>query len=395
MSVQTVIVSAARTPIGKFGGALKEASAVRLGGIAIRGAVERAGIAGADVDKVIMGMVLQGGSGQNPARQAAFHGGLPWETAAEAVNKVCASGLRAIAMADQCIRAGDGEVIVAGGMESMSGALYALPGIRFGKRMGHDNLIDLMLRDGLTCPFGNAAMTEYGNSAAEQAGLTRYMQDDWALRSHLRAVQAAESGIWAEEIVPVPLSGGGGMDQAAKDEAPRKDAGMEALSKLPSLFPGGTITAGNAPGICDGAAAVVCMSNERAGQSGTKPLGIILGHAEVALRPKEIADAPALALQKLLGKTGYTLPQIDRFEINEAFAAVVLKSGGIAGWNPEKVNVHGGAIALGHPIGASGARIIVTLLHELRRIGGGMGIAAICSGTGQGDAILIKVEKEG
>ncbi|MEK3882611.1 acetyl-CoA C-acetyltransferase [Paenibacillus sp. PL2-23] len=397
MAERAVIVGAARTPFGKLGGAFREVPAVRLGGLAIKEAVQRAGLQPSDIEKSIMGMVLQGGAGQVPARQAALEAGLPWGAASETVNKVCASGMRAVTMADQAIRSGDGSVIVAGGMESMSGAPFALKSCRWGNRMGHGTALDLMLHDGLTCPFGSVHMGVYGDQAAAEWGITRQEQDEWALRSHLRAVKAIEGGKLAEETVPVRLTGRSGGDTiVATDEMPRKDANIAAMAGLSPLFSAhGTVTAGNAPGVNDGAAALVLMAEREARARGIRPLATIAGHAEAALEPSRIAEAPGHAIRKLLSATGYSIKDITLIEVNEAFAAVVLTSGKLVGWNAEQVNVNGGAIALGHPIGASGARIIISLIYELRRRGGGLGIAAICSGTGQGDAMLIKVEGTG
>ncbi|MDQ6421564.1 acetyl-CoA C-acetyltransferase [Paenibacillus sp. LHD-117] len=393
MSARTVIVSGARTPFGKFGGSLKGVPAVRLGGEAIKEAVERAGLRSEQVEKTIMGMALQGGAGQNPARQAARLAGLPWDTPAETVSKVCASGLRAITLADQVIRAGDTDIVAAGGMESMSSSVHALAGLRWGNRMGNGTAVDLMIHDGLQCPFDDVHMAVHGSNVAKEYGVSRQEQDDWALRSHLRAVRAIEDGKFREEIVPIRIPGRNGTELVVdRDEAPRADTSPDALSRLlPVFVADGTITAGNAPGVNDGAAALILMSEDKASELGTKPLARILGHAESAQEAPYIATAPALAIQKLLAKTGHRIEDIDLFEVNEAFAAVVLTSGRIAGWDPEKVNVNGGAVALGHPIGASGARIVLTLVHELRRRGGGLGVAAICSGTAQGDAVLVQV----
>ncbi|WP_018133030.1 acetyl-CoA C-acetyltransferase [Effusibacillus pohliae] len=389
----TVIVSAARTPFGRFGGALAPLSAVELGAVAIRGALERAGVSPDQVEEVLMGMVLQGGAGQIPSRQAAVKAGLPWSTPTETINKVCASGMRAVTLADQIIRSGDADVVVAGGMESMSNAPYALPNGRWGMRMGDGPLLDLMIYDGLRCAFHDVHMAVHGSVVAAEFGITREAQDAWALRSHQRAIAAIEAGRMAEEIVPVEVPGKKGATVVDTDEAPRRDTSLEKLAALPPVFKqDGTITAGNAPGVNDGAAALVLMSEERAKAEGKQPLAKILGHAEVAAEAPYIATTPALAIQKLLQKTGYQLSGIDLFEVNEAFAAVTLTSGKIIGWDEEKVNVNGGAIALGHPIGASGARIIGALVYELRRRGGGLGIAAICSGAAQGDAILLRVE---
>ncbi len=392
--MKTVIAGAARTPFGKFGGALKDVAAVDLGAIAIKEALQRAGVAGDQVDEVIMGMVVQAGAGQIPSRQAARKAGLPWDVASETINKVCASGMRAVTMGDQIIRAGDGEIIVAGGMESMSNAPYALPNARNGFRMGDATVKDLMMYDGLTCPFDQVPMAIHGSNVAEEYGISREAQDQWAYRSQQRAAKAVAEGIFDEEIVPVPIpQKKGDPVLVTKDEAPRPDTTLEGLAKLPPVYKkDGTITAGNAPGINDGAAAMVLMSDAKAAELGIKPLATILGHAQVGAEAPYIATTPGLAIQKLLQKTGTKLEDIDLFEVNEAFAAVTLTSGKIVGWDEEKVNVNGGAIALGHPIGASGARIIMHLIYELRRRGGGLGIAAICSGAAQGDAVLIKVD---
>ncbi|MGB8954755.1 MAG: acetyl-CoA C-acetyltransferase [Tumebacillaceae bacterium] len=390
---KTVIVSTARTPFGRFGGALAPLKAVDLGGIVIKEALSRAGVAGESVDEVIMGMVLQGGAGQVPSRQAAVKAGLGWEVPTQTINKVCASGMRAVTLADQIIRSGDADVIVAGGMESMSNAPYLLKDARWGLRMGDSMVTDLMTHDGLTCSFHNVHMAVHGSNVAAEYEIAREAQDDWALRSQQLAVAAIEAGRLKDEIVAVEVPGKkGAVTVVDTDEAPRKDTSLEALAKLPPVFTKtGSITAGNAPGVNDGAAALVLMSEERAQAEGKQVLATILGHAQVGAEAPYIATTPGLAIQKLLAKTGYKLEDIDLFEVNEAFAAVTLTSGKLVGWDEEKVNVNGGAIAYGHPIGASGARIIGALVHELRRRGGGLGIAAICSGAAQGDAILVKV----
>ncbi|TRM10804.1 acetyl-CoA C-acetyltransferase [Lentibacillus cibarius] len=390
---KAVIVSGARTPFGTFGGSLKQLTAPQLGGTAIREALSRAGLDGEKVDEVIMGMVLQGGQGQIPSRQAARDAGIPWDVKTETINKVCASGLRSVTLADQLIRAGDEDVIVAGGMESMSNAPYLLPDARWGNRMGDKKVVDMMVHDGLTCSFAGVHMGSYGNSTAEEYGLTREAQDEWSYRSHQRAVKAIDEGKFADEIVPVDVpQRKGDPITVDTDEAPRRDTNTEKLAKLrPAFDKDGTITAGNAPGVNDGAGAFVVMSDEKAKELGKSPMATILGHAEVAVEAKDFPKTPGLVINKLLEKTGYTKQDIALFEINEAFAAVSLASGKIAGIDPEKVNVNGGAVALGHPIGASGARIILTLVHELKRQGGGLGIAAICSGGGQGDAVLVEV----
>lgn len=392
---RTVILSGVRTPFGKLGGAISAFTAAELGGIVIKEALSRAGVSSDDVEEVILGTVLQGGQGQIPSRQAARHAGLAWEVKTETINKVCASGMRSVTLADQIIRVGDDEVIVAGGMESMSNAPYILPKARWGLRMGDSSIRDLMIYDGLTCSFTGVHMGTYGNQAAKELGITREEQDQWALRSHQRTIAAINSGKLAEEIIPITVPQRKGEPLIVdRDEAPRGDTSIERLSKLAPVFNfAGTITAGNAPGVNDGAAAIVLMSEERALQEGRKPEAIILGHAEIAVEAKDFPKTPGFVINALLQKTGKSLAEIDLFEINEAFASVALASMKITGLDPEKLNVNGGAIAIGHPIGASGARIIITLMHELKRRGGGIGIAAICSGGGQGDAVMIEVPK--
>jgi acetyl-CoA C-acetyltransferase len=390
---KTVILSGVRTPVGKFGGALSTLTAAELGGIAIKEALKRANVDGEQVNEVIFGNVLQGGQGQIPSRQAARQADLPWNVKTETINKVCASGLRSVTLADQVIRAGDEEVIVAGGMESMSNAPYILPKARFGLKMGDSPVKDLMIHDGLTCSFTGVHMGTYGNSTSAELNLTRKQQDEWALQSHQRAIRAHESGLLSEEIVPVAVpQRKGDPILVDKDEAPRKDTSIERLSKLAPVFDhDGTITAGNAPGINDGAAALVLMNEERALKEGHKPIAAIIGHTAIAVEAKDFPKTPGLVINELLKKTGKTVEEIDLFEINEAFAAVTLAANQISNLDPNKVNVNGGAVAIGHPIGASGARIIITLIHELKRRGGGIGVAAICSGGGQGDAIMIEV----
>ncbi|MFE8697837.1 acetyl-CoA C-acetyltransferase [Cytobacillus sp. FJAT-53684] len=392
---KTVILGGARTPFGKFAGGLSSFSASDLGGFAVKEALNRAGVKPEEVDEVILGTVLQGGQGQIPSRQAAQKAGLPWEVKTETVNKVCASGMRSVTLGDQIIRLGDEEVIVAGGMESMSNAPYFLPNARWGFRMGDAAVKDLMTHDGLSCSFTGVHMGTYGNEVAEALEISREEQDRWALRSHELTIAAMESGKLAEEIVPVEVPQRKGEPIiVTEDESPRKDTSLEKLAKLRSAFgQGGTITAGNAPGVNDGAAALVLMSEERAISEGRKPEAVILGHAAIAVEAKDFPKTPGLVINELLAKTGKSVEEIDLFEINEAFAAVALTSGKIANLDESKINVNGGAVALGHPIGASGARIILTLMHELKRRGGGIGIAAICSGGGQGDAIMIEVPK--
>lgn len=393
---KTVILSGVRTPFGKFGGALSSLTASDLGGIAVKEALNRANVKGEEVDEVILGSVLQGGQGQIPSRQASKKAGIPWEVKTETINKVCASGMRSVTLADQIIRAGDEEVIVAGGMESMSNAPYILPKARWGLRMGDSPVKDLVIHDGLSCSFTGVHMGTYGNEVATEMEISREAQDEWAFRSHQLAAAAIEAGKLAEEIVSVEVpQRKGDPIVVSTDEAPRKDTSIEKLSKLNPVFNStGTITAGNAPGINDGAAALVLMSEERATREGKKPEAYIIGQAAISVEAKDFPKTPGLVINEILKKTGKSLEEIDLFEINEAFAAVALASGKLANLNPEKVNVNGGAVALGHPIGASGARIIITLMHELKRRGGGIGIAAICSGGGQGDAIMIEVPKQ-
>jgi len=395
---RTVILEGARTPFGKFGGTLSTLVASDLGGEAIKAALQRANVAPESIDEVIIGTVLQAGQGQIPSRQAATKAGIPYSVKTETINKVCASGMRSVTLADQLIRLGDEEVIVAGGMESMSNAPYYLPKGRFGLRMGDASLVDGMVYDGLSCSFHpkHVHMGTYGNETANTFEIARETQDEWAVRSHLLAVNAIEEGKFAEEIIPIEIKGRkGDVTTVLEDEAPRKNTSLEALSKLkPAFDKDGTITAGNAPGVNDGACALVLMSEEKANKEGRQPLATILGHAEVGVEPKDFPQTPGLVINELLKKTGKSIEEIDLFEINEAFAAVALVSNQIAKLDPEKVNVNGGAVALGHPIGASGARIILTLAYELKRRGGGIGIAAICSGGGQGDAIMIEVPKQ-
>lgn len=390
---ETVVLGGARTPFGRFGGGLKDVPAVDLGGAAIRGALDRSGVPTDAVDEVIMGMVLQGGTGQIPSRQAARKAGLPWEVGTETINKVCASGMRSATLAEQIIRAGDASVVVAGGMESMSNSPYILPGGRWGQRMGDGKVVDLMIHDGLWCAFDGVHMVVHGSNVAAEYKVSREEQDRWAARSHERAINAIDRGFMAEEIVPVTVKGRKGETVVDTDEAPRRDTSVEKLAGLKPVFlKDGSITAGNAPGVNDGACALVLSSADKAEELGARPVARILGHAAVAMEARYFPITPAYAIQKLLKKQNLTLDQIDRFEVNEAFAAVALANGKILGWDDEKVNVNGGAVALGHPIGASGARIILTLIQELRRRGGGLGVAGICSGSAQGDAVLVRVD---
>ncbi len=381
---RSVIVSAVRTPFGKLGGSLADKRATELGSIVIRAALDRAGVENDEVEYVIMGQVLQGGAGQAPARQASIGAGLPIEIGSDAINKVCASSIRAVEIADQMIRSGDHDVIVAGGMESMSNAPFALEKARFGYKLGDGTLIDLMTHDGLISTFDNRHMVEQASFVSRELGIAREDQDRWALRSHERAVSAIDEGKFRDEIVPV--------GDFAVDEGPRRDTSYEKLSKLKPVFdPEGTTTAGNAPGVNDGAGALVVTSDEFARRRGLEVLATIVGQAYVADDFAYLARTPAKAGKAALAKAGKTIGDVERVEVNEAFSSVVLNSVKMLDADPEKVNVNGGAVALGHPIGASGARILGTMIHELRRNGGGLGLAAICSGGGQGDALLLEV----
>jgi acetyl-CoA C-acetyltransferase len=381
---RSVIVSAVRTPFGKLGGALKDYEAPALGALAIRGALDRVDVRDDEVEYVIMGQVLQGGAGQAPARQAAAGAGLPKEVPSDTINKVCASSVRAVEIADQMIRAGDHDVIVAGGMESMSNAPYILKQARFGYRLGDGAVIDLMLHDGLVSSFDGKHMVEQASFVSRELGITREEQDAWALRSHQRAVAAIDEGRFADELVSV--------NGVEVDEAPRRDTTLEKLASLKPVFdPEGTTTAGNAPGVNDGAGALVVTSERFAKERGLEILATVLGSAYVADEYAYLARTPAKASARVLGKAGKTIDDVDRVEINEAFSSVTVNSLKMLGADPDKANVNGGAVALGHPVGASGARILGTMIYELRRNGGGLGLAAICSGGGQGDALLLEV----
>ena len=381
---RSVIVSAVRTPFGKLGGALANYEATELGALAIRAALDRAGVENEEVEYAVMGQVLQGGAGQAPSRQATIGAGLPIELPSDTINKVCASSIRAVEIADQMIRSGDAQVVVAGGMESMTNAPYVLKKARFGYRLGDGTLIDLMTHDGLTSSFDNKHMVEQASFVSRELGISREDQDKWALRSHERAVQAIDEGRFQDEIVPV--------GDFAVDEGPRRDTSLEKLAQLKPVFdPEGTTTAGNAPGVNDGAGALVITSDEYAKKSGLEVLATIVSQAYVADEFAYLARTPAKAGGIALQKAGKKIGDVERVEINEAFSSVALNSVGMLGADPDKVNVNGGAVALGHPIGASGARILATMIHELHRNGGGLGLAAICSGGGQGDALLIEV----
>ncbi|HYY21354.1 MAG TPA: acetyl-CoA C-acetyltransferase [Thermoleophilaceae bacterium] len=389
---KTVILGAARTPWGKLGGGLSTLDATELGGKAIAAALERAEVAPEQVEGVAFGQVLQAGQGQIPSRQAQINANIPKEVPSETINKVCASGLRSAGIIDQAVRAGDIELAVAGGMESMSNAPYLLPQARFGYRMGDAKLLDAMVHDGLWNPFTNKHMGQEANEVADELEVTRPDMDKFALRSHQLAVQATDEGRLPEEIVPVQVKVKKEEKTVEVDEAPRREASLEALSKLPGAFgKEGAHTAGNAPGVNDGAGALVLASDEWAKQNGREVLATIVTQAAVADEFPYLARTPANATKKALDRVGLSIDDIDLLEINEAFASVALNSMRMLGIDESKVNVNGGAIALGHPIGASGARILMTLINELRRRGGGLGVAAICSGGGQGDAMIVEV----
>ena len=397
------IVSAARTPIGKFGGVLSTTPAVQLGGVAIRAAVERARLPdGTPIDEVLMGQVLQAGAGQAPARQAALLAGLPDTTSATTINRVCGSGLKAIMLAAAEIRAGDAEIAVAGGMESMNMAPYLMPGARFGLRLGDATMIDATVHDGLWCGIENCHMGTHAERVAIKNQVSREDQDAFALESHRRAVAAIDEGRFADEMAPVSIRDAKGRETIVDtDEGPRRDTSVEALARLKPAFAlpvgddrgdatVGTVTAGNAPGITDGAAATVVASERAVEKLGLKPLARIVGYAQAEVAPKWLFLAPIAGVRKLLEKTGMTIADFDLIEINEAFAAQTLADGRELGFDWSKVNVNGGAIALGHPIGASGARIVATLLHELRRREGRYGLATLCLGGGGSVAMALE-----
>ncbi|MGO9248750.1 MAG: acetyl-CoA C-acetyltransferase [Solirubrobacteraceae bacterium] len=390
---KTVILGAARTPIGKMGGGLSTLDATALGATAIEAALQRAEVEPEQVEHVVMGQVLQAGQGQIPSRQAQIKAGIPKEVSSETINKVCASGMRATVLLDQAIRAGDVQVGVGGGMESMSQAPYLLPGARFGFRMGDVTALDAMVHDGLTNPFSGKQMFVEATAVSDELEITRADLDRWALRSHERALAATDEGRLAEEIVPVTVKGKRGAETIVEvDEAPRRDTSLEVLAKLPGLAgKEGSHTAGNSPGVNDAGGALVVSSDEWATANGKEALAEIVTHAQSADEFAYLARTPATAALKALDKAGLQPGDIDVWEINEAFASVTLNSIRMLGIDEDRVNVNGGAVALGHPIGASGARILGSLVFELRRRGGGLGCAAICSGGGQGDAVILRV----
>jgi len=381
---RAVIVSAVRTPFGRLGGGLADVPATELGSIAIRAGLERAGVAPEDVGYVVMGQVLQAGAGQAPARQAAIGAGIPKEIPADTINKVCASSIRAIQIAELMVSAGRHDVVVTGGMESMSRAPYLLPKGRYGYRLGNGDVLDHAVFDGLVSSFDGQHMVQQASAVSRELGISREDQDAWAYRSHQRAAAAQDTGRFDDEIVPV--------GDVMADESVRRDTTLEKLATLKPVFdPEGTTTAGNAPGLNDGASCVVVCSEDWARERGIEPLAHVLGHAYVADDFAYLARTPAAASERVLTATGHGIDEVARVEINEAFASVARNSTALLGADEERVNVNGGAVALGHPIGASGGRIVGTLVHELRRNGGGLGLAAICSGGGQGDAVLIEV----
>jgi len=378
-----VIVSAVRTPFGRLGGGLAPLPATELGSIVIRAALERASLEPGEIEYVIMGQVLQAGAGQAPARQAAVGAGIPKEVPADTINKVCASSIRAIEIADLMIRAGGHELVVTGGMESMSNAPYLLPKARFGYRLGNGEVVDHMVFDGLTSTFDGLHMVEQASKVSRELGISREAQDAWALRSHERAAAAQDAGRFDDEIVTV--------GDVTADEGIRRDTTLEKLASLQPVFdPEGTTTAGNAPGVNDGASCVIVCSEEFVSRRGLEPLARILAQGYVADDYAYLARTPARAGEQALARAGRSIDDVKRVEINEAFSSVAKNSTRMLGVDEAIVNVNGGAVALGHPIGASGGRIVATMVHELRRDGGGLGLAAICSGGGQGDALLIE-----
>jgi acetyl-CoA C-acetyltransferase len=389
---RTVILGTARTPVGKLGGGLSSLRPPELGGIAIKAALERADVAPEQVQHIVMGQVLQAGTGQIPSRQAQIEAGIPIEVTSETINKVCASGIRAAGIIDASIRSGDMEIGVAGGMESMSQAPYLLPKARFGFRMGDVQALDAMIQDGLRNAFTGKQMFEEATEVGDELEMTRVDMDRWALRSHERTIAATDEGRLADEIVAVTISGRKGDTVVEVDEAPRRDTTLERLASLPGLaYKEGSHTAGNSPGVNDGAGALVLASEDWAEANGKEILGTIIAQAAVADEFAYLARTPANAAIKALEKAGLQPGDIDLWEINEAFASVTLNSMRMLDIDEDRVNVNGGAVAIGHPIGASGARILASLVHELRRRGGGYGCAAICSGGGQGDAVIVQV----
>ncbi|HET8649391.1 MAG TPA: acetyl-CoA C-acetyltransferase [Gemmatimonadales bacterium] len=391
-STTPVLVSAVRTPIGRFLGGLSSFTAPQLGAKVIAEAVQRAGIDGAAVDEVIMGQVVQGGSGQAPARQAAVHAGLPPVIPALTINKVCGSGLKAVMLASQAIKAGDAQCIVAGGQESMSSAPFYLYGMRTGVKAGNQTMVDGMIHDGLWDSFGCVHMGEYAEYTAEKTGITREEMDQFAFESHRKAVEAQQNGKFQAEILPVQVSGKGGTTTVSADESPRKDTTPETLAKLkPAFRKNGLVTAGNAPGLNDGASALVVTSLAFAKANGLTPLARVTGYATGGGEPKDLFFAPIMAVRSLMQKTGAKIGDYDLIEANEAFAVQAIADGRELGWDWSRVNVNGGAVALGHPIGASGARILTTLLYAMQDRNARTGLATLC--LGGGNAVALSVER--
>jgi acetyl-CoA C-acetyltransferase len=388
---QAVIISAVRTPVGSFGGQFKDVPATRLGAHAVRAALERAGLSGEDVDEVVLGCALQAGLGQNPARQAALAAGIPKEVPATTINMLCGSGLKSVAIASQMIRAGDVDVVVAGGMENMTRAPYLVPAARFGARMGPAQMIDSMLHDGLTDAMNDIHMGVTAENLADQYGITREEQDEFAAASQQKAEQAIESGLFKEEIVPIEVPDRKATRLVENDEHPRPGTTAEALAKLRAAFKrdGGTVTAGNASGVNDGAAAILVMAARKAHELGLEHLGTVESYASVGVEPTIMGIGPVPAVRKALANAGLEIGDVDLFELNEAFAAQSLAVLRELDIDLERINPHGGAIALGHPIGASGGRILVTLLHEMKRSRAKRGLATLCVGGGQGQAAVI------
>ncbi|MDQ4126694.1 MAG: acetyl-CoA C-acetyltransferase [Actinomycetota bacterium] len=393
MVERAVILGAARTPFGRFGGALSPLTAPELGGAAIREAVDRSGVEDGELQHSVFGIVVQAGVGQIPSRQANVHAGLSFSLTTETLNQVCASGLRSATLAETMIRAGDYDVVLAGGMESMSNAPYLLPKARWGVRMGDAPALDAMMHDGLLDAFEHLNMVRFGADGARKFGISREEQDEWALRSHRRAAKATDEGHLAQEIVGLKIPGKKGTSVYVEHDEPiRRDTTLEKLAALKPIDEGGTVTAGNAPGVTDGAGALVLASESYAERrNNLEPLGTIVAHAKVAEEPANLLTVPGNAGKLALKKAGWSAGDLDLVEINEAFAGVAIHSTNILGVDPEIVNTSGGALALGHPIGASGARILMTLVYGLRRRGGGRGLATLCSGGGQGDAVLVEV----
>lgn len=388
---EVVIASAVRTAIGTFGGAFAETTATQLGAVAIAEAIKRAGVSPEQVDEVLMGIVLSAGLGMNPARQAAIASGVPDSVPATAVNKVCGSGLKTVALAAQAILLGDADIVVAGGMEGMSSTPYLLPKGRYGYKMGHGEVLDHMIRDGLWCSLTDCHMGSTAENVAHDYEISRADQDEFSVRSQQKTAAAWDKGVFTEEIVPVEVKQRKGVVVVVRDEHFRPDTNMDVLSKLrPAFAPDGSVTAGNASGINDGGAAVVVMSRRKAEELGVKPLASIRSYASAGVPPRVMGVGPVPATQKVLAKSGLSLGDIDLIEANEAFAAQSLAVGRELGWDWERVNVNGGAIALGHPIGASGTRILVTLLYEMKRRGAKRGLATLCIGGGQGIAMVVE-----